>query len=340
MSRLRPLGRDEVSAEVAAVFARIEQRFGLVPNLFRTYAHFPALLKANWDKTEALMFAGRLPRPLKEMIAVVVSQANASRYCTVAHGMALRQLGISQDQVAALCELQAAQLEGAQFDARDQAVLQFSRKAALTPREVTDGDVAMLRDLGLTDADLVEVVAVMELFCAYNRFADAMAVEVDVAFEDQEDRDPASATAPPEQETTLRRDPMVKIPADVQQFLSGKLGWVATATPTGEPNVTPKAVQLLDDEHLVFADIFSRKTRQNLKSNPRVAITVADQATSKGYQFKGRADLQTAGPVYERLVRELKQAPMDLPTPWCAVQVTVEAIFDQSPGPEAGKQLA
>jgi hypothetical protein len=39
---------------------------------------------------------------------------------------------------------------------------------------------------------------------------------------------------------------------------------------------------LIDDEHVAFADLFSRKTRENLLANPKVSITVADQATFRG----------------------------------------------------------
>ena len=80
---------------------------------------------------------------------------------------------------------------------------------------------------------------------------------------------------------------MARIPKEVQEFLSGKMAWVATATSDGMPNTTPKgSVQVIDDEHVVFADLFSRKTRENLQANPQVAITVADEATFKGYQIK------------------------------------------------------
>ena len=85
---------------------------------------------------------------------------------------------------------------------------------------------------------------------------------------------------------------MVKIPQYVQDFFPGKMGWVATATREGVPNVTPKGtVKVLDDQHLIFADLFSLKTRQNLEQNPQVAVTVIDPATKKGYQIKGRTDL-------------------------------------------------
>ncbi len=81
---------------------------------------------------------------------------------------------------------------------------------------------------------------------------------------------------------------MAKIPEEVQDFLKNKLAWVATASPDGLPNATPKGtVQLIDDEHLVFADLFSLKTRENLQKNPKVAVTVVDEKTHKGYQLKG-----------------------------------------------------
>ena len=54
---------------------------------------------------------------------------------------------------------------------------------------------------------------------------------------------------------------MVSIPKVVQEFIPGKLAWVATASSDGMPNVTPKgSLKLLDDTHVVFADLFSLKT--------------------------------------------------------------------------------
>src|SRR5208283_5692300 len=98
---------------------------------------------------------------------------------------------------------------------------------------------------------------------------------------------------------------MVSIPKEVQEFFAGKMGWVATSTIDGEPNVTPKGtVQVLDDQHVVFGDLFSLKTRANLEQNPRVAVTVIDPGTAKGYQIKGRAELLTSGALFVATVKE------------------------------------
>ena len=134
---------------------------------------------------------------------------------------------------------------------------------------------------------------------------------------------------------------MARIPKEVQEFVSGKMAWVATAAPDGMPNTTPKgSVKIVDDEHVVFADLFSRKTRENLKANPKIAVTVIDQATHKGYQIKGSAEMLESGPLFQKMTEELKKAPMELPPLQYVVQISVESVYDQSVGAEAGKQIA
>jgi uncharacterized protein len=134
---------------------------------------------------------------------------------------------------------------------------------------------------------------------------------------------------------------MARIPQEVQDFLTGKMAWVATAASDGMPNATPKgSVQLIDDEHLAFADLFSRKTRENLLANPKVSITVADQATYKGYQIKGSAKILESGPLFEQMAEGLKKASIELPPLQYLVHITVESVYDQSVGSEAGQQIA
>jgi len=134
---------------------------------------------------------------------------------------------------------------------------------------------------------------------------------------------------------------MVSIPKQVQDFFPGKMAWVATATNEGVPNVTPKGtVRVMDDQHVIFADLFSLKTRQNLEQNPRVAVTVIDGATHKGYQIKGTAELISSGPLYDQMAAQLKESSPSLPSLKYVVKIAVESVFDQSVGPDAGKQIA
>ncbi len=133
----------------------------------------------------------------------------------------------------------------------------------------------------------------------------------------------------------------VKIPAEIQEFLKGKVGWVATASKDGTPNVSIKgSLRLLDDEHLVFADLFSLKTRKNLEENPKVAVMVYEDAGRRGYMLRGSTEQLASGPLYDQTVEGMRKAMPQLPAPKYVVRVTVEAIFDQSAGPTGGKRIA
>ncbi len=134
---------------------------------------------------------------------------------------------------------------------------------------------------------------------------------------------------------------MVSIPKYVQEFIPGKLAWVATASRDGMPNATPKgSLKLLDEHHVLFADLFSLKTRKNLEENRKVAVTVVDTATGKGYQIKGTAEILDSGQLFDETAKQLKASPKQLPPMQHLVKITVESVFDQSVGADAGKQIA
>ncbi len=133
----------------------------------------------------------------------------------------------------------------------------------------------------------------------------------------------------------------VKIPPEVQKFLEGKVGWVATAARDGTPNLSLKgSLRVLDDEHLLFADINSLKTRKNLEENPKVAVMAYDPDARRAYMLKGSVEIASSGPLYDQAAAALKKHMPQLPAPKYVVRVAVNAIFDQSGGPTGGKQLA
>ena len=134
----------------------------------------------------------------------------------------------------------------------------------------------------------------------------------------------------------------VKISPEIQEFMKGKQGWVATSSLDHIPNVAIKGtLRVLDDEHVIFADLFSFKTRKNLEENPNVAIMVMDLESRKGYSLKGKAELISAGPLYDQTYVGIKQMlGPQVPAPKYVVKVEILAIFDQSLGPGGGRQIA
>lgn len=91
---------------------------------------------------------------------------------------------------------------------------------------------------------------------------------------------------------------------DMQRVVEAELGFIATVCPDGTPNLSPKGTTAVwDEDHLVFADLRSPGTVENLRSNASIEINVVDQLIRKGYRFKGTGAVYTEGDVFERGVQ-------------------------------------
>ena len=87
-----------------------------------------------------------------------------------------------------------------------------------------------------------------------------------------------------------------------------KLGYVATVSSDGTPNLSPKGtIAILDDSRLVFANIRSPKTIENLTNNPSIEINVIDPFSRMGYRFKGLANILSNGEDFENILDYFKQ---------------------------------
>ncbi len=81
---------------------------------------------------------------------------------------------------------------------------------------------------------------------------------------------------------------------------------VATVDKDGCPNVSPKgSFKVLDAEHVVFANIYSPQTVQNLQDNPLVSAIGLNADTRKGWRIWGKIEeIITSGDLFEQATTE------------------------------------
>jgi uncharacterized peroxidase-related enzyme len=164
------LGAAPLSAEMAAYFAKCEEKLGFVPNVLKAYAFDMAKLSAFVAMYNDLMLApSGLSKLEREMIAVAVSAQNRCYYCLVAHGSAVRAL--SGDPV--LGELMAMNFRAARLSKRERAMLEFAVKLTAQPWLVEESDREALRRAGFSDRDIWDITAVAGFFNMTNRVASA-----------------------------------------------------------------------------------------------------------------------------------------------------------------------
>lgn len=80
--RVKLVEMDQVQGLVKEVFDDIQQVRGpgRVSNLFKGYALVPEILKANWERSKAIMRGGRLTVKFKEAVMVALAELNRCTY--------------------------------------------------------------------------------------------------------------------------------------------------------------------------------------------------------------------------------------------------------------------
>ena len=99
------------------------------------------------------------------------------------------------------------------------------------------------------------------------------------------------------------------ITKEIKDFLNlQKLGYVATVSSDGKPNISPKGTIIgWSSELLAFADIRSPDTMKNLIDNPNVEINVIDPLLRKGYLFQGKARILQDDALYQEILNHYRQ---------------------------------
>ena len=97
---------------------------------------------------------------------------------------------------------------------------------------------------------------------------------------------------------------MITISEEIKNFVnSQKLGYVATVSKDGTPNLSPKGtIVVMGESTLAFADIRSPQTIQNLQDNPSVEINVVDPFQRLGYRFKGEGKIISEGSEFDKIL--------------------------------------
>ena len=117
---------------------------------------------------------------------------------------------------------------------------------------------------------------------------------------------------------------------------------LATATGDGRPNEVPSgAKKIIDAETILISDQYFKKTLANMKENPQVSLIYWEGR--EGYQLKGTVTIETSGQRYEDTARWIVDLITKFGLPLKskgAIIVKIEKIYDLTPGPDAGKQLA
>jgi uncharacterized peroxidase-related enzyme len=174
MSRLQPLPR-EAAKDFDDLFEAGRARMGFLPNSQLIMAHRPEILRAFVQLAAAINGPSSTIDPkLRNLVSQMASRAAGCGYCMAHTAHTAGRVGISAAKEEALWEYETSP----QFSAAERAALRVAQGAAQVPNAVTDEDFGELKR-HYSDAQIVDIVAVIALFGFLNRFNDTMATELE-----------------------------------------------------------------------------------------------------------------------------------------------------------------
>jgi alkylhydroperoxidase family enzyme len=112
-----------------------------------------------------------------ELATFAAAQRLRSTYCSIMHGNVLRN-EVGEDVLAIVND------RGAVLDEVDLAVMDLAERVVDDATSITQADLQRLRDLGLTDGEIMDVVVAAAARCFFSKTLDALCVQADAEFQE------------------------------------------------------------------------------------------------------------------------------------------------------------
>jgi uncharacterized peroxidase-related enzyme len=150
------------------------------PNMVTAFSHRPAVMEA-WQQLNGTIKAeGDLRR--YELATIAAARRLRSSYCMLAHGTVLIERFMEPDALRAI----VADHRAAGLDEADVAIMDLAEKVADDATAVTQADIDRLRSLGLSDAEVFDVILAAAARCFFSKVLDAVGAQPDPEYAELE----------------------------------------------------------------------------------------------------------------------------------------------------------
>lgn len=167
---------DEATGEIGEVYDEIKRELQIpfVPNILKALAASPEMLRLQWEMTRAYNNYTTLPQSLIAMIGYTIATKSDCVYCSVGNELTCRTLGVDEETLEKLVK----DLDNLN-PKRVRAIIEFSLKVAKDPQGLVREDYDLLRNQGITDEEIIEIIMVSALSVYVDVLADALQIEVE-----------------------------------------------------------------------------------------------------------------------------------------------------------------
>ncbi len=171
MSWIKTIEPQDADSELGDILEKIAGPDGQVDNILKAHSLRPHTLNGHMAIYKAVLHhsGNKVPKYLLELIGVYVSRLNDCQYCVAHHQEGLRKLLANEASFDVIIEALDSDVWGDVFDAREKAALNYARQLTTNPGAISEAAVAVLRDAGCSDGEILEINQVIAYFAYANR---------------------------------------------------------------------------------------------------------------------------------------------------------------------------
>jgi uncharacterized peroxidase-related enzyme len=169
-------GPDVISDETARIYESDRARVGYVPNYAKAFAGRPDVYSA-WRGLNGAIKSNMPPRTY-ELATLAAATRLRSSYCALAHGEILANDIMGVPAVEAIMR----DPTGGDVPDLDREIMALADRVAQAPSEISEADLQPLRELGLADADIFDVILAAAARCFFSSVLEASGTEPDAEF--------------------------------------------------------------------------------------------------------------------------------------------------------------
>jgi uncharacterized peroxidase-related enzyme len=176
MTFIERVPEDQAWGAVGQHYAADREELGYVRNLTGAFSHAPELLTA-WQQLNGAI-KERMDVRRYELATIAAARRIRSSYCALAHGSVLLNGYVDGGQLVEIMSDHHA----AGLDPVDVAVMDLADKVAADASSVTQVDIDRLREHGLSDSEIFDVVAAAAARCFFSKTLDGLGVQPDAQY--------------------------------------------------------------------------------------------------------------------------------------------------------------
>ncbi len=169
----------DAEGRLKKLYDQVVDHTGHVDNILTAHSLRPRTLHAHLWLYKATMHTkpNELSNRERELIAVCVSRTNLCEYCITHHQAGLARIVANDELAEELSRASVNEIQSENLTKRERVFCDYAMKLTISPGQMEKNDIVELREVGLSDAGILDLNQIVAYFAYANRTINGLGVD-------------------------------------------------------------------------------------------------------------------------------------------------------------------